>query len=317
VTQGARIGRADADSFCESTLAGGTHTNCFSNAGALYGYADRGDLYMIKTLPGDFLLVDASGFFRLYYSIRDLNGPPLIEGAGAPVVAEVAYRGDSLPPDAGYFIRCGFLNSLARIRLQLRVSDLLTNSFPAAGSNPGPQGPQAGSGRVSYPPGPHFNSRGDVGPPDPQNGCGMVAAPPANNADPDVSQLEMVDLAYRLFTGVFNKLTGCIPDKAELLVASGEGRVFTVFGNGVLDGALLCEDTGASSLLRIVAVRQGMRGRGTGGRLVSDWVTRSLAAGKRVMRVWTAEDNHSAIRLYERFGFKRDGLKSAVLIKFS
>jgi len=316
VTQGARIGRADVDRFCESALAGGTHTNYFRGAEALYGYAGRGCLYTTKSETGEFILADAGGFYRLYYTLHNLSGPPFIDETGAPVVAEIAYRGNNLPPEAGYFISCGFQNSLARVRLQLRVSDLLSMSLQTAGNNPNPPHSQGSSEGGANPQSSQGEREETEYPQDTKIAPEAGTVSTGKNLGTQTTQPDLADQAFHLFSSAFDKLTGCIPDMTELPEASEEGRLFTVSGNGTLDGALLCEDTGASSLLRIVAVKPEMRSRGVGSQLVSAWVSRCMATGKRVMSIWVAEDNHSALRLYENYGFNRDGMRSAVLIKY-
>lgn len=54
-----------------------------------------------------------------------------------------------------------------------------------------------------------------------------------------------------------------------------------------------------------------MRNRGIGGALVRAYLSRY---GEKKSTVWVREDNAPAIRTYEKYGYKADGMKSAVLI---
>jgi RimJ/RimL family protein N-acetyltransferase len=88
-------------------------------------------------------------------------------------------------------------------------------------------------------------------------------------------------------------------ERALLLVADAGGRVvgelwMGLAGYGVADLGMLVAD--------------GWRGRGLGGSLLRaglDWA-RGAGAHKVILQVWP--HNQAAIALYERFGFRREGL---------
>ncbi|WEK36777.1 MAG: GNAT family N-acetyltransferase [Candidatus Pseudobacter hemicellulosilyticus] len=63
-------------------------------------------------------------------------------------------------------------------------------------------------------------------------------------------------------------------------------------------------DAGACEMKRLY-VRPGFRAHGIAAALVRDLLDQAVAAGYRVMRLDTLERLQPAIRLYERFGFKR------------
>ena len=91
-----------------------------------------------------------------------------------------------------------------------------------------------------------------------------------------------------------------------LIAAAAEGRLFQKDG-----GVLHYTVNGRTAELRHLAVLPACRGRGTATRLVTAFLA---GQGARLCRVWTAEDNEIALRLYHRFGFAEDGWVSDVKI---
>lgn len=63
-------------------------------------------------------------------------------------------------------------------------------------------------------------------------------------------------------------------------------------------------------------VHSGHRGHGVGTALLGELVSRATQLGKHVMIVGIDADNEAAIRLHERFGFRRAGLLQEVGSKF-
>ena len=68
-------------------------------------------------------------------------------------------------------------------------------------------------------------------------------------------------------------------------------------------------NAGAARLYSI-AVDPGHRGQGLAALLLSDAERQSALRGRRSLRLEVREDNESAIRLYERLGFRRIGVRS-------
>ena len=134
--------------------------------------------------------------------------------------------------------------------------------------------------------------------------------------EPDAAKREAdPEAVLDLFNASFDRCTGCIPSLPELQKASSEGRLITEAQSGGLCGALLYEEAGNVSSLSNLAVAQNMRGRGFGDWLMGLWTARSGKAGKAVLRLWVSDENAAAIKLYQKHGFKPDGLKSCVFMK--
>jgi len=66
----------------------------------------------------------------------------------------------------------------------------------------------------------------------------------------------------------------------------------------------------ATARLYSIAIDPGYRGHGLAALLLSDAERQSALRGRRSLRLEVREDNESAIRLYERLGFRRIGARS-------
>ncbi|MCL1794943.1 MAG: GNAT family N-acetyltransferase [Oscillospiraceae bacterium] len=137
------------------------------------------------------------------------------------------------------------------------------------------------------------------------------------NAKCTPSQEDTADIGavLELFEASFDRYTGCLPALPELGEASVEGRIITKMQNGALCGALLYEKSGNVGTLCNIAVAQNMRGRGIGSSILNSWIARSASDGQSLLRLWVADENAPALALYQKHGFKPDGLKSEVMIK--
>lgn len=271
-------------SFCETALKYRTATNFFGSPEVLYNYADCGNLYISESQSAIFMFADAGGFFRLYYILMDISADITKDmtkelcGNAKPVVIETAYRGDNPPISAEFFIKHGFNHALTRSRMTLKITDNAVVSI--------------------------------------LNVSEYIKSVDTDNTH-NIDNIDNINAILDLFRNSFDRYTGCIPAKSELQKAADERRIITVLHdspNGILCGALLYENTGAVSILNNIAVAPDMRGRGYGEYLLSSWISRCGADNKTVMRLWVADKNTAAVKLYEKHGFKPDGLKSVVLI---
>ncbi len=111
--------------------------------------------------------------------------------------------------------------------------------------------------------------------------------------------------SYELLCNSFPALTGCIPSREEWELLCNRGQVLSVGG-----GLLHYEQKGRTTELRHLAVAEDRRRQGIGRRLVGAYLNR---CGTGLSRVWTGEDNVAARRLYESFGYEKDGWTSRVL----
>ncbi len=110
--------------------------------------------------------------------------------------------------------------------------------------------------------------------------------------------------SYELLCSSFPAMTGCLPGREEWSALCNAGQVLTVPG-----GVLHYEQKGKTSELRHLAVAAECRRQGIGRTLVGAYLRR---CGAGLCRVWTGEDNVSAQRLYESFGYEKDGWTSRV-----
>lgn len=86
-------------------------------------------------------------------------------------------------------------------------------------------------------------------------------------------------------------------------------RLMVATLNGELVGYALVLMNAATRLARIysIAVSPSVRGRGAGEKLIRAAEQEAVEAGRIVMRLEVREDNHSAIGLYERLGYRQFG----------
>ena len=119
---------------------------------------------------------------------------------------------------------------------------------------------------------------------------------------------EQSDALKVLFRENFHPYAGCIPNEKELTDEIAAGHILTDMNTS---GLLHFTESRTGSELRHLAVAQSMRNRGIAGGLVQTYLS---LCGNKKSTVWVREDNEPAIRTYEKFGYKADGMKSAVLI---
>ena len=113
-----------------------------------------------------------------------------------------------------------------------------------------------------------------------------------------------VEESYGLLCSSFSALTGCLPRREEWEALCNAGQVLSVRG-----GLLHYDRKGKTSEIRHLAVAEECRRQGIGRALVGAYLNR---CGTGLSRVWTGEDNGTAQRLYESFGYEKDGWTSRV-----
>ena len=113
-----------------------------------------------------------------------------------------------------------------------------------------------------------------------------------------------LDESYSLLCSSFSPLTGCLPSREEWDALCKDRQILSVCG-----GVLHYDRKGKTTELRHLAVAEECRGQGVGRALVGAYLNR---CGAELSRVWTGEDNEAARRLYESFGYEKDGWTSRV-----
>ena len=95
------------------------------------------------------------------------------------------------------------------------------------------------------------------------------------------------------------------PTPAEIEQRWNEGRVWSALKNGHLVGTVAAAAKGDALYIRSMAVLPSARGQGIGEILLEEVESFASAGGFQRLLLSTTPFLHAAIRLYERFGFKR------------
>lgn len=114
---------------------------------------------------------------------------------------------------------------------------------------------------------------------------------------------------YEIMFGNFDAKTGCIPSGEAIQQAIVERRILAYRLDGIPVGILHYTQGKGGTELRHLAVDKEYRGHGIGGALVRGYL--AVTSGKST--VWVRRDYHHAVAIYEKCGFKADGMLSVVL----
>ena len=115
--------------------------------------------------------------------------------------------------------------------------------------------------------------------------------------------------ALDILTTCFPPDTGCLPTLSELEAAVSEGRLLARLQSGTPAAVLHAQPERGGMELRHLAVLPAYRGQGLASQLVREFTARF---GARLCRVWVAQDNVAARRIYEQNGFLPDGRRAQV-----
>jgi len=111
----------------------------------------------------------------------------------------------------------------------------------------------------------------------------------------------------------FDPLKENLPYETEVLMAIQDQQVLSVKDGRSVRGILFFENVGMSSTLRYWLVAPEARDGGVGGRLIREYFRTSPEA--RRFLLWVLDDNEGAIRKYEHYGYKVDGLCDRVMVR--
>lgn len=115
--------------------------------------------------------------------------------------------------------------------------------------------------------------------------------------------------ALEILSACFLRDTGCIPSLPELELAAREERLLGAVQDGAPAAVLHARPDRGAMELRHLAVLPDARGRGLASALVREFCARF---GAQTCRVWAAQDNAAARRIYEQNGFLPDGRMAQV-----
>lgn len=127
----------------------------------------------------------------------------------------------------------------------------------------------------------------------------------ANSAD--------TDKIYNLLYETFDIMSDHLVSRAELRDFVREEQVLIVKSGKNVTGVLLFETHGKKSYLRALCVDSKFAGQGTGISLMANYIKRNMQSTK-MFYLWVEDTNQVAKGLYEKLGYRDDGLKNYIYL---
>ena len=124
----------------------------------------------------------------------------------------------------------------------------------------------------------------------------------------ETADMDDLNDIYQLLYGTFDIMTDHLVSKAELRTLIEVCQVLKIAIDGELAGVLLFETFGKKSYLRSICVSENFVGKKIGLSLLQGYFLRNRENTK-LFYLWVESTNEKAIRLYERLGYKDDGLR--------
>lgn len=129
----------------------------------------------------------------------------------------------------------------------------------------------------------------------------------------ELAGIRDMDGIYQLLHGTFDVMSDHLVSRQELSAFLESSQVLKVSINRELAGVLLFESFGKKSYLRSICVDAKYSGRKVGLSLLQGYIERNQKKTK-LFYLWVESTNERAIRLYERFGYKDDGLREYIYL---
>lgn len=129
----------------------------------------------------------------------------------------------------------------------------------------------------------------------------------------EIAGIRDLDDIYQLLHGTFDVMSDHLVSRQELSVFLKLSQVLKVSLDGELAGVLLFEAFGKKSYLRSICVNAKYSGRSVGSSLLESYIESNQKKTK-LFYLWVESTNERAIRLYERFGYKDDGLREYIYL---
>lgn len=126
----------------------------------------------------------------------------------------------------------------------------------------------------------------------------------------DIGDLEDI---YQLLHGTFDTMSDHLVSKKELHTFLESSRVLMLRIDGELAGVLLFESVGKKSYLRSICIADKFTGKKIGLSLLANYIKRNQKE-TRLFYLWVESTNERAIILYEKFGYKDDGLREYIYL---
>lgn len=120
----------------------------------------------------------------------------------------------------------------------------------------------------------------------------------------------ILDLLYE----TFDVLSDNLVDEFELTRMIRGQQVLKIEIAGKIQGVILFEDVGVKSYVRAVCVAKSVQNKGLGHALLARYYNLHLDKTK-LFYLWVDRDNKNAMKLYDKFGYKSDGLVNHIYIR--
>lgn len=130
----------------------------------------------------------------------------------------------------------------------------------------------------------------------------------------ETAGVEDLNDIYQLLHKTFDIMSDHLVSKKELHTLLQCSQAIKVSIDGKLAGVLLFEFFGKKSYLRSICVSDEFKGKKVGLSLLKDYVKRNQER-TNLFYLWVESTNEKAIRLYEKLGYKDDGLIEYIYIK--
>ncbi len=119
---------------------------------------------------------------------------------------------------------------------------------------------------------------------------------------------------YQLLYSISDIMSDHLVSKEELHAFLESSQVLKVVIDGELAGALVFEFLGKKSYLRSICVSHNFIGKKIGLSLIKHYIEKNKNRTK-LFYLWVESTNEKAIQLYEKLGYKNDGLVEYIYIK--
>ena len=129
----------------------------------------------------------------------------------------------------------------------------------------------------------------------------------------ELAKMEDLVAIYNLLYNTFDIMSDHLVSQNELRVLLETGQVFKVNIDEKLAGVLLSETQGKKSYLRAICVENEFIGCGVGASLMYNYIKRNIHKTK-MFYLWVESTNQRARKLYEKLGYKEDGLRNYIYI---